>query len=63
MSENKKDVYKFWLGFFEKLILLLLATIFMPLIIGQFELPAKIVVLISIACLFFLFAIIYISIK
>lgn len=38
------EVYKLWLGFLEKLILLLLAAVVIPLIAGTVTLPAVIVI-------------------
>ncbi len=37
MLENKRDFYKFWLGFVEKIIIVLLVSILVPLFIGQVE--------------------------
>jgi hypothetical protein len=37
--ENKREVYKFWLGFIEKTILVILVSILVPYFIGQLKLP------------------------
>ena len=42
---HRLDVYKLWLGFLEKLILLLLAAIGIPSIAGTVTLPIVIVIL------------------
>jgi len=39
MLENKPEVYKFWLGFFEKLFLVFVVSIIIPFVVGQLEVP------------------------
>ena len=39
MLENKREVYKFWLGFFEKLFLVFIVSIITPFVVGQLEVP------------------------
>jgi len=39
------EVYKLWLGFLEKLVLLLLAAVVIPLIAGTVTLPVFVVIL------------------
>ncbi len=39
MLENKREVYKFWLGFFEKLFLVFVVSIIIPFGVGQLEVP------------------------
>ena len=44
-SENRKEVYKFWLGFFEKVIVLVFAVVILPTFIGQLQYyPALVIV-------------------
>ncbi len=33
--ENRKEVYKFWLGFFEKLNIVLVTVVIIPRVLGQ----------------------------
>jgi len=33
--DNQKEVYKFWLGFFEKVTVLIVAAVILPGIVGQ----------------------------
>ncbi|MGH7455623.1 MAG: hypothetical protein ACRENG_29985 [bacterium] len=43
--ENRKEVYKFWLGFFEKITVLVFAVVILPTFIGQLQYyPALVVV-------------------
>ncbi|HEX9655228.1 MAG TPA: hypothetical protein VGA99_16110 [bacterium] len=37
--ENKREFYKFWLGFFEKTLLVVLVSILVPYFIGQLKMP------------------------
>ena len=39
MLESKQEVYKFWLGFFEKLFLVFVVSIIIPFVVGQLEVP------------------------
>lgn len=39
MLENKREFYKFWLGFIEKTFLVFLVSIFVPILIGQLKIP------------------------
>jgi len=41
MKENKRDFYKFWLGFIEKTVLVFLVSIFVPMLVGHLEIPAS----------------------
>lgn len=44
-SENRKEVYKFWLRFFEKVTVLVLAVVILPSFIGQLQYyPALVIV-------------------
>ena len=55
---NKLEVYKFWLGFCEKVVLLLLATIIVPLLVGRISIPVIVVFVWSFVCiLLILFAV------
>ena len=38
------ELYKLWLGFLERVILLLLAAIVIPMVVGAVSLPASIVI-------------------
>ena len=42
---HRLKLYRLWLGFLEKLILLLLAAIVIPMVVGAVTLPTTIVVL------------------
>jgi L-asparagine transporter-like permease len=47
-SENRKEVYKFWLGFFEKVAVLVFAVVILPTFIGQLQYyPALVIIWIS----------------
>jgi hypothetical protein len=35
--ENRKEVYKFWLGFCEKFVVLLFAAVIIPHLLGQLK--------------------------
>ena len=48
---NKLEVYKFWLGFCEKVVLLLLATIIVPLLVGRISIPVILVFVWSFVCI------------
>ena len=48
---NKLEVYKFWLGFCEKVVLLLLATIIVPLLVGRISIPVIVVFVWSFVCI------------
>lgn len=42
--ENQKEVYKFWLGFFEKITVLIFAAVIVPSVIGQFKYPLTLII-------------------
>lgn len=42
--ENQKEVYKFWLGFFEKITVLIFAVVIVPSVIGQFKYPLTLII-------------------
>ena len=48
---NKLAVYKFWLGFSEKIILLLLATVIIPLVVGRISIPVVVIFVWSFVCI------------
>lgn len=54
--ENRKEVYKFWLGFIEKLFLVLGTVVIIPRIFGQLKYPVLSLVWVS-AVIFVLLAI------
>jgi len=43
--DNQKDVYKFWLGFFEKVTLILVTVVILPRIVGQIKYPPLVLVI------------------
>lgn len=45
MLPLKFELYKIWLGFIEKLILLILAVVIIPLVIGKVFMPLIIVII------------------
>jgi len=53
--ENRKDVYKFWLGFCEKFVILLFAAVVIPHIVGQLKYSSELLI-IWVAFIFVLFA-------
>ena len=59
--ENQKDVYKFWLGFFEKVAVLVFAVVIIPTVIGQLKYPPSLVVVWSGVILIFLTVMIWLS--
>lgn len=54
--ENRKEVYKFWLGVFEKIALILVTVVILPYIIGQLQYPPLVLIL-SMAVILFLFVV------
>lgn len=42
--ENQKEVYKFWLGFFEKITVLIFAVVIVPSVFGQFKYPLTLII-------------------
>lgn len=42
--DNQKEVYKFWLGFFEKITVLIFAAVIVPSVIGQFKYPLTLII-------------------
>lgn len=36
-AENRKEVYKFWLGFLEKFVLVLIGVVLLPQITGELQ--------------------------
>jgi len=61
--ENQKDVYKFWLGFFEKAALLVAGVVFLPQITGQLQYSSGLLILAVIIILVFVAIMINISWK
>jgi len=49
-ATSRREAYKFWLGFFEKLFLLLFATIVIPFSIGQSNVPIAIAIVWVLLC-------------
>jgi len=39
MMDNKREVLRFWLGFLEKIILIVLVSVLLPLFIGKLDIP------------------------
>ncbi len=52
--ENQKEVYKFWLGFLEKVTIVLVTVVIIPRVIGQLKYSAALLILISIVILLLL---------
>jgi hypothetical protein len=59
--ENQKEVYKFWLGFFEKVAVLIFAVAIIPTVIGQLKYPPFLVVVWSGVIFIFLIVMIWLS--
>lgn len=59
--ENRKEVYKFWLGFFEKVAVLVFAVVIIPSVIGQLKYPSSLVGLWSGVIFIFLAVMIWLS--
>lgn len=66
MRENKRDVYKFLLGFIEKIFLVFLVflvSIFLPTLIGKLDVPFLISFVLSLIGITLLALIFLISVK
>ncbi|MGH7598710.1 MAG: hypothetical protein ACREOI_20335 [bacterium] len=59
--ENRKEVYRFWLGFFEKTTLILITVVVVPLVIGQLKYSNGLLILTTIIVLAFITVMIYLS--
>jgi len=59
--EDRKDVYKFWLGLAEKLLLLLFAAVVIPFIVGQLRIPAMPLLALGMVGVVVISAMIYLS--
>jgi hypothetical protein len=62
-AESLREVYRFWLGFLEKLILLLLATIVIPFLIEKTEMSSAIRTFWLLLCSGLFVTIIFLGIK
>jgi hypothetical protein len=62
-SENQKDVYKFWLGFLEKIALLFGGIVLLPQITGQIQYSLALMILAMIIIISFVAAMFYLSRK
>ena len=60
---NKLEVYKFWLGFCEKVVLLLLATIIVPLLVGRISIPVVLVLVWSFVCILLILLAVALSVR
>jgi len=60
---NKLEVYKFWLGFCEKVVLLLLATIIVPLLVGRISIPVVLVFVWSFVCMLLILLAVALSVR
>ena len=60
---NRLEVYKFWLGFCEKVVLLLLATIIVPLLVGRISIPVVLVLVWSFVCIFLILLAVALSVR
>jgi len=65
LSEHdcKLEVYKLWLGFLEKLILLIIAVVIIPLVIGRVFIPSIIGVVWAFLVIILVIVYIFISFK
>jgi len=63
LYENQKDVYKFWLGFLEKIALLFGGVVFLPQITGQLKYSLALMILAMIIIITFVAAMFYLSRK
>ncbi len=50
--DNQKEVYKFWLGFFEKVTVLIVAAVIFPSIVGQLKFPVTLTIGWTASCWF-----------
>lgn len=62
-ATSRREAYKFWLGFCEKIVLLMLATIIIPWSIGQSEISREIRLWWVLFCAGLVAGIIVVSIK
>jgi len=60
---NRLEVYKFWLGFCEKVVLLFLATIIVPLLVGRISIPVVLVLVWSFVCIFLILLAVVLSVR
>lgn len=63
LHENQKDVYKFWLGFLEKIALLFGGVVLLPQITGQIQYSLALMILAMIIIVAFIGAMFYLSRK
>jgi hypothetical protein len=63
LYENQKEVYKFWLGFIEKVALLFAGVVFLPQITGQLRYAAGLLILATVIIIAFIAAMFYLSRK
>ncbi len=63
MLENKREVYKFWLGFLEKVFLLAFASLFIPMFSGKLDLSTKAIILWLVICFLLFVAMFDISLR
>jgi len=61
--ENQKEVYKFWLGFLEKIALLFGGVVLLPQITGQLQYSLALMILAMIIIIAFVAAMLYLSRK
>ena len=63
LFENQREVYRFWLGFFEKLALLLGGVVFLPQVTGQIKYALALLILTTGIILVVIAIMIYLSRK
>jgi hypothetical protein len=63
LPENRKEVYRFWLGFLEKATVVLFTIVVVPLVIGQLEYSTLLLLLTTVVILVFMTSMLYLSQK
>ncbi len=61
--ENKREFYKFWLGFLEKTFLVFLVSIFVPILIGQLKVSVVAGIILGVLNFVLLLLIVFLSWK
>ncbi len=61
LPENRKEVFKFWLGFFEKIAVLISAVAIIPRVLGQLDYPKLFVLIWTFIICFLLSMMIFLS--
>jgi hypothetical protein len=62
-AENRKEVYKFWLGLLEKAMLVVVTVAVLPYMVGQLDYAVIVLLALTSLIVIFFFAMIYLSRK